>query len=138
MANVNWGFHRKIWTGVCNTFVPKSDKKIHIQFSVPKCPNIPIFYITDTHFYNSSIKLGSFFFLQLFTSKTSTICWDAKLQALILHNFSWVLWFTFIFIVLDVYFIIKTRKVHFLDFISSYSMIFTLNSIHPMSQTFVI
>ena len=32
------------------TFVPKLDKKIHIQFSVPKCANTPQFYSTDTHF----------------------------------------------------------------------------------------
>ena len=39
--------------------VPKSDKKIHIQFSVPKCANTLRLYTTNIQFYNSSIKIGS-------------------------------------------------------------------------------
>ena len=37
-------------------------KKIHTQFSVPKCINTPILYATDAHFYNPAVKIGSISF----------------------------------------------------------------------------
>ena len=43
-------------------FVYKSNKKIHTQFSVPKCFIAPIWYTTDTDFYNLSVKMVSISF----------------------------------------------------------------------------
>ena len=43
-------------------FVYKSNKKIHTQFSVPKCFIAPILYTTDTDFYNLSVKMVSISF----------------------------------------------------------------------------
>ena len=53
-----------------STFLPPLDyyhilgsKKIHIQFSEPKCANTFQSYAADTHFCNSSINIYFFFFL---------------------------------------------------------------------------
>ena len=40
----------------------KSDKKIHTQFSLPKCFNISMLSTTDAYFYNLPVKIGSISF----------------------------------------------------------------------------
>ena len=75
------------WSKYLNKFSIKTwySSKYHSVSQDAKCFNTLNLYTTGTHFYNSSINIGSISFSHLLTCTNPTIYRDATLQALILH-----------------------------------------------------
>ena len=77
------------WPEVLRHFMPKIFQYLSLKYAPEvKWFNNPNLSTTWTHFYNSSINIGSIFFPRLLTHTNNSIYWDATLQALILHLIS--------------------------------------------------
>ena len=115
-----------------------------------KCSNTPNLYSTGISFL---IKFFKVFFAFKFSmldkkavltrEKIKTTCLTKELSLIVIkitffYNLLWYPRANLSYPLFFIYFIIKSSQINLLDFLSSYFMIFTLNLIHQMSQTFLI